>query len=164
MSSRAARPGRHLDALVTVYPQLRFSGAVERDSAIDGWLDTQENELGSIARTWFTLMRQCGPGVCELMHDGCPTACVEDAPFGYVNAFKAHVNVGFFHGAALTDPAGVLEGTGRFMRHVKLQPGRAFDEPGLEALIAAAYRDIVARLDATAPPSINASKPRKRRE
>jgi hypothetical protein len=92
-------------------------------------------------------MRQCGTDVRERMHDSCPSVCVEDAPFGYVNAFKAHVNVGFFHGAALTDPAGLLEGTGKYMRHVKVKPGRAVDRSSLEALITAAYRDIVARLE-----------------
>jgi hypothetical protein len=39
------------------------------------------------------------------MHDGCPTACVGDAAFGYVAAFRDHVNVGFFFGALLQDPA-----------------------------------------------------------
>jgi hypothetical protein len=106
----------------------------------------QPTELGSLARTWFTLMRQCAADVRELMHDGCPTVCVEDAPFAYINAFKAHVNVGFFHGAALTDPAGLLEGTGKFMRHVKVKPGLAFDVSALEALITTAYGDIAARL------------------
>lgn len=127
---------------------LRFSGAVERDPAIDKWFDQQPSELGSIARTWFTLMRQCGTDVRELMHDGCPVACVEDAPFGYVNAFRAHVNVGFFHGAALTDPAGLLEGSGKYMRHVKVKPGLAIDVSSLGALITAAYQDIGARLRA----------------
>jgi hypothetical protein len=125
---------------------LTFSGAVERDPAIDHWLDAQPSPLGSIARTWFTRMRQSGADVRELMHDGCPTACVQDAPFAYVNAFKAHVNVGFFHGAALADPAGLLEGTGKYMRHVKVKPGLALDASSLEALIASAYRDIIARL------------------
>lgn len=125
---------------------LTFTGAVERDPAIDAWLDTRPVELGSIARTWFTLMRQCGADVRELMHDGCPTACVQDAPFAYVNVFRAHVNVGFFHGAALPDPSHLLEGTGKFMRHVKLRPGSALNASSLEALIAAAYQDIGARL------------------
>ena len=40
-------------------------------------------ELGSIAREWFQVMRESGDDVRELMHDGCPVACVEDAPFGY---------------------------------------------------------------------------------
>jgi hypothetical protein len=127
---------------------LRFSGAVERDPAIDKWFDRQSSELGSIARTWFALMRQAGNDVRELMHDGCPVACVDDAPFGYVNAFRAHVNVGFFHGAALNDPAGLLQGAGKYMRHVKIRPGLALDVASLGALITAAYQDIGARVRA----------------
>jgi hypothetical protein len=125
---------------------LRFSGAVKRDPAIDTWLRDQREELRPLAELWFARMRQCGADVRELMHDGCPVACVEDAPFGYVNAFKAHVNVGFYHGAALDDPAGLLEGTGKRMRHVKLRPGREPDLEALGDLIDAAYADIRARL------------------
>jgi hypothetical protein len=88
-------------------------------------------------------MRQCGPNVRELMHDGCPTVCVEDAAFAYVGVYTAHVNVGFFHGASLPDPVGLLQGTGKYMRHVKLRPGTPLDGSALEALIVSAYRDIV---------------------
>jgi hypothetical protein len=84
--------------------------------------------------------------VREVLHDGCPVACLGDAPFAYVGAFKAHANVGFYFGALLPDPAGLLEGEGKRMRHVKLRPGVALDEKALEALIAAAYRDIRKRL------------------
>jgi len=105
-------------------------------------------ELGAIANRWFHVMRDCGGDVRELLHDGHPTACVDDAAFGYVNAFRAHVNVGFFRGAELPDPRGLLEGTGRFMRHVKLRPGRDVDAGGLRDLIHAAYADIRRRLKA----------------
>jgi hypothetical protein len=125
---------------------LRFSGAMKRDPAIDTWLRGQRDELRPFAEEWFARMRQCGDDVRELMHDGCPVACVQDAPFGYVNAFRDHVNVGFFHGAALEDPAGLLEGTGKRMRHVKLRPGREPDRAALGDLIEAAYSDIRARL------------------
>lgn len=91
-------------------------------------------------------MRRCGDDVRELMHDGCPVACVEDAPFGYVNAFKSHVNVGFFYGALLADPAGLLQGSGKRMRHVKLQPDSDVDTAALRALIGGAYADIKVRL------------------
>ena len=126
---------------------LRFSGAVERNPAIDVWLNKQPDELHSIAHEWFARIRECGDDVRELMHDGCPVACVEDAPFGYVNIFKAHVNVGFFNGAALQDPAGLLEGNGKRMRHVKLKLGSEVDSSALGALIVAAYLDIKARLE-----------------
>ncbi len=80
------------------------------------------------------------------MHDGCPVVCVQDAAFAYVNAFKAHVNLGFYQGAVLDDPAGLLLGDGKLMRHVKLRPGEAPDARALNALVAAAYRDVRSRL------------------
>jgi hypothetical protein len=126
---------------------LWFSGAVERDPSIDCWLNGQTPELGAIVRKWFVQMRECGDDVRELMHDGCPVACVGDAPFGYVNVFRAHVNVGFFSGAELEDPAGLLEGSGRRMRHVKVRPGADLNCAGLSALIDAAYADIKSRLE-----------------
>jgi hypothetical protein len=46
----------------------------------------------------------------------------------------------------LDDPDGLLEGTGKRMRHVKLRWGRDVDTAALEALVAASYRDILMRL------------------
>ena len=126
---------------------LRFNGAVERDPAIDAWMKEHAGELGAIAQEWFEMMRKCGDEVRELLHDGCPVACLGDVPFGYVDVFTSHVNVGFFYGATLRDPAGLLQGTGRFMRHVKLRPGTAIDAASLRRLIETAYSDIKARVD-----------------
>jgi len=128
---------------------LRFPEATSRDPAIDGWLDEQVPELGVIARTWFTRMRRCGPDVRELMHDGWPTACVGDAPFGYVAVFRAHTNVGSFYGAELEDPMRLLEGSGKRMRHVKMRPTGDPARAALEALISSAYADIRLRLTRT---------------
>ena len=124
----------------------RLSSGVKRDPAVDSWLAGDPIELRSIAKQWFVQMRQCGGDVRELIHDSCPVACVGDAPFGYVNSFKSHVNVGFFYGAALEDPAGLLEGSGKHMRHVKLKPGLELNSAALRNLIDAAYLDIRARL------------------
>ena len=126
---------------------LRFNGAVERDPAIDHWMKERSGELGAIARRWFEVMRKCGDEVRELLHDGCPTACLGDVPFGYVNVFTSHVNVGFFQGASLPDPAGLLQGKGRFMRHVKLRTGEAANDAALSELIDAAWWDIKARIE-----------------
>ena len=123
----------------------RLNGAVRRAPEVHAWFSSP-NELRQMARTWFEQMRDCGADVRELMHDGCPTACVEDAAFAYVNAFKDHVNVGFFHGAALDDPAALLEGSGKRMRHVKLRWGDPLNTDALTKLIAAAYQDIRTRL------------------
>ena len=118
---------------------LRFPEATSRDPRIDIWLNKQTDELHSIARRWYARMRQCGDDVRELMHDGCPTACVEDAAFCYVGIYRDHVNVGFFPGTELLDPAGILEGTGKYMRHVKLSPSTDIDSRALSNLIDAAY-------------------------
>lgn len=126
---------------------LRFNGAVERDPAIEVWLKEHVGESGAIARHWFELMRKCGDEVREVLHDGCPVACLGDAPFGYVNVFTSHVNVGFFHGASLADPARLLQGTGKYMRHVKLRPGAAINDAALHRLITAAYADIKNRVE-----------------
>jgi hypothetical protein len=126
---------------------LRFNGAVEHDPAIDAWMKQHPLEFRAIAHQWFEVMRKCGDEVRELMHDGCPVACLGDAPFGYVNVFTSHVNVGFFHGAALPDPAQLLQGAGRFMRHVKLKPGTVTNAAALTKLIDAAYSDIKARVE-----------------
>jgi hypothetical protein len=126
---------------------LRFDGSVERDPAIDAWLDERAGELGDIAHRWFEAMRNCGDEVRELLHDGCPVACLGDAPFGYVNVFTSHVNVGFFRGASLPDPARLLQGAGKSMRHVKLKPGTAVDSAALSALIDAAYTDMKGRVE-----------------
>ena len=132
-----------------MYALLTFTGSSEHDPAVVTWFDARPDELGSIARRWFAQLRACGPDTRELFHDGCPVVCVQDAPFGYVNAFRAHVNVGFFHGASLPDPAGLLEGNGRYMRHVELRPGQTLDTSALQALVSAAYQDVGIRLQVT---------------
>jgi hypothetical protein len=128
------------------YPLLKFDGAVAKDPAIESWFQGRPPELSAIAQEWFRKMRRCGPDVLEVLHDGFPTLCVEDAPFAYVNVFSSHLNVGFFHGASLRDPSRILQGTGKYMRHVKLKPDAWVDGAALEELIKAAYADIRERL------------------
>lgn len=127
----------------------RFPSAQKRDPAVEAWLWTHGGETGALARRWFARLRACGDDVREVMHDGQPTACVGDAAFAYVDAFRVHVDVGFFHGCDLPDPMALLQGTGRFMRHVKLAPGRECDPAALGALIQAAYGDMHVRLSAS---------------
>ena len=123
-----------------------FPEAERRDPAVEIWMEEHPGELGDLARHWFGVLRERGEDVRELLHDGHPTACVGEAAFAYVNAFQAHVNLGFFRGAELADPAGLLEGSGKYMRHVKLRPGGPVDATALTALLESAYRDMKRRL------------------
>ena len=134
---------------------LRFHGSVRREPAIESWMDQHPGSLGAMARRWFDAMRACGKDVRELLHDGHPTACIGEAAFAYVNAFKNHVDVGFFRGAEIADPLGLLEGNGRYMRHVKLRPGGDLNATALLSLVHAAYADMQDRVrgEATGPRS-----------
>jgi hypothetical protein len=149
-----------------VTDMMRFPEAVKHSPTIDVWLKAQDPELCGFARTWFLRLRRCGKDVRELMHDGCPTACVGDAAFGYVGVFRAHASVGFFYGTELDDPKGLLEGTGKRMRHVKLRPGADLDSAALDVLIAAAYADVRVRLAAehrSGSASVAVKRPRRQR-
>lgn len=121
-----------------------LNGSVVDDAAVRAWLQGEPRDLRRVAQHWFALIRQCGDDVRELLHDGCPVACVGDLPFAYVNTFTKHVNVGFFRGALLDDPEGLLQGQGRNLRHVKLLPDVRIDSQALLGLIEAAYADIKA--------------------
>jgi hypothetical protein len=151
MTKRSRTDSRDIAPLPTRATQrsqiLRFDGAVEHDPAIDAWFRANSGELGDIAHQWWEQMRKSGDEVRELFHDGFPTACLGDAPFAYVGVFTSHVNVGFFHGASLPDPVQLLQGTGKFMRHVKLRQETPTNVTALMSLIDAAYSDIKARVE-----------------
>lgn len=125
-----------------------LAGAERRNAAVERWFADAPVELGPLARKWFREMRASGPDVLELLHDGHPTACVGDLALGYVNAFADHINVGFYFGAVLPDASRLLEGTGRYMRHVKICPGAFGREAELQLLLRDAYLDIARRLAA----------------
>lgn len=149
---RAAPAALTRDAVPTarLFP---LDDAQREDAAVRRWFDEPASPTRALARHWFDAWRACGPDVHELLHDGHPTACVQRFALGYVAAFKAHVNVGFFLGSTLADPAGLLEGEGRFMRHVKLRPGTAHPDEPLRALMQAAYNDLKSRLAEPPRPS-----------
>lgn len=127
-------------------PLLKFIGRDLEDLTMDEWLATKSEELQPIATKWFREITDCGPDVQAIFHDGHPIGCVDNTPFAYVDAFKHHVNLGFFQGADLPDEHGLLEGTGKRMRHIKLRPGETQNKGPIKLLIEVAYADIKERL------------------
>ena len=127
-------------------PLFDLDCSYEADPAIERWWPEKPAELSAIAGHWWDVMKRCGADVRETLHNGYPAACLDVYPFAYVDAFTAHVNVGFYYGAFLADPQGILIGTGKRMRHVKLHPGREHDSDALRALIRQSYLDLQQRL------------------
>jgi hypothetical protein len=58
-----------------------------------------------------------------------------NGPFAYIKAFSRSVNIGFWRGAQLDDPAGRLEGEGDRMKHLSLREGDPVDEAELSAFV-----------------------------
>lgn len=59
--------------------------------------------------------------------------------FCYIGVFKKHVNLGFYYGAELPDPHGLLEGTGKNLRHIKVKNGEEVDQPALRDILQASF-------------------------
>lgn len=131
---------------MTSHDLFKLSGAESFLPEVEEWLSGEPAHLYSIAREWFNEIRACGEDVAELLHDGCPTACVDDAAFCYVNVYKQHVNVGFYAGAYLDDPDNLLQGSGKRMRHVKILPGEDINSESIKKLIASAYAELKSNL------------------
>lgn len=129
-----------------VRPLFTLDGATPHDPTVAAWFSARPGALGELAAHWFARVRARGADVTELLHDDQPTACVAGAAFVYVATYRDHVNLGFFQGSTLPDPAGLLQGSGKFMRHVPLRPAEPVDTAALEALLDAAYADVKARL------------------
>jgi hypothetical protein len=58
----------------------------------------------------------------------------------YISGHKAHANLGFARGASLPDPEGLIEGTGKNLRHVKVRSVAEAEREGLRGLLEEAGR------------------------
>jgi hypothetical protein len=80
------------------------------------------------------LVREAAPEAKEAIKWAQPVY-EENGPFCYIRAFKNHVNFGFWRGVDLPDEAGILEGSGEKMRHVRVT--------GLEDIREDVFQDLV---------------------
>ncbi len=77
---------------------------------------------------------EAAPGLTETVRMGVPTY-VGRGHVLYIAEYKDHVNLGFYRGARITDRRGILEGTGKELRHVKIRDVEQARASGLKALI-----------------------------
>jgi hypothetical protein len=125
--------------------RIRYPGAKRRDPAIDAYARSVEGPLGSTIIRLVSLVRSAVPGHDEVLFHGAPSFCIEGEPFCYLVGYPRHVNLGFCDGVALSDPAGLLRGRGKSMRHVRLAPEKPFPAAALAHLVAQSVRRVRAR-------------------
>lgn len=102
--------------------------------------------IAELERAVRATVRAAAPGLRTVVKWSNPWLAGTDLVV-VVGGFTRHVGVEFYRGASLPDPTGLLEGTGKNLRHVKVRTLAEARSPALRALVEAAVR-----LDAREPP------------
>jgi hypothetical protein len=123
-------------------PRIRYAGAVRRDSSIDAYVRSKPAPVGETLARLVAIARAAAPAHDELVHRGAPSFCIDGEPYCYLVDFSRHVTLGFCHGFALPDPEGLLEGRGKYQRHVKVKPGGSMPTGAISKLVAASARRV----------------------
>jgi hypothetical protein len=124
---------------------------------IDDYLAVKKGGLGALGHELRRLMRKTVPGVKETVNPWRLPTFESNGPMCYFSVGKDHITFGFLRGTALPDPAKLLEGTGKSLRHVKVRSAEDLKKPALRKLIQAA-----ARWNKSEP--IEGMKPRKKKK
>jgi hypothetical protein len=109
---------------------------------LDGFLSKFTPETASLARKILLKMRSRLPGAHELVYDNYnalaigfgPTERASDAIFS-IAVFPRWVSLFFLQGANLKDPAKLLKGGGKRVRHIVLEDEATLDRPAVHALM-----------------------------
>lgn len=101
-------------------------------------------KVAALASALAALLRALNPACVEVARPGDKAvsfgwgAAKMSQAYAYLMPQKDRVNLGFYQGANLPDPAGLLEGTGKSMRHVKVHDEALAQSAPLRALVLAA--------------------------
>jgi hypothetical protein len=103
---------------------------------LDDYIRSLKDWRGATLIELRKLVRQAAPECAESIKWGQPVFD-HNGPFAHMKAFKSHVNFGFWRGAELANPKGILKGTGSRMRHVELRSLADIDAPALQSMVRA---------------------------
>ena len=115
-------------------------------------LELASEPLRPVMESARALILEIHPDACEVVRLGEKAASYGCGPrkmidgYAYVMPFRSWVNLGFFQGASLMDPQGLLEGTGAKLRHLKLRTVADTEQPSVRALVQEAYAERKAAL------------------
>ena len=109
-------------------------------ASFDAYLEDQPSKNRAIIRALRRFVARAEPRLTEAVKWGNGCWVGPNGPVAYVYSGKDHVQFGFFRGAMLEDPKGLLEGKGAYVRHTKLRSASAIDERAFSALLRQAAR------------------------
>jgi len=107
---------------------------------IDAYAARKDKELGRLATELRLLMQKTVPGIKESVNPWKIPTFESNGPMCFFSIGKKHVTFGFLRGTSLPDPARLLEGIGKNLRHVKLRTVEDLRKPALKKLIQSAAK------------------------
>jgi hypothetical protein len=106
----------------------------------DDYLADQRPRNRTIIRELRRFVRRVEPGLREAVKWGNGCWVGKNGPVAYVYSATGYVQFGFFGGSALKDPRGLLEGEGKYVRHIKVHSPSEIDEVAFATLLRQAAR------------------------
>jgi hypothetical protein len=107
---------------------------------IDAYVSRKDKELGRVATGLRSLVKQTVPGAKETVNPWKIPTFEWNGPMCFFSIAKHHITFGFLRGTSLPDPAKLLEGTGKNLRHVKVRTVEDLGKPALRKLIQSAAK------------------------
>jgi hypothetical protein len=110
-------------------------------------IEPHSAEVQAIARALRTLIIDIDPDTYEVPRNGDRSTTYGVGPskmkqsYCYIMPQKDYVNLGFYQGVSLADDEGLLEGTGKALRHVKVRSLNQVQSPAVRKLIVAAVQE-----------------------
>jgi hypothetical protein len=104
-------------------------------ATFDEYFADQTTRNQDVIRVLRRFVKRVAPRLQEFVKWGNGCWIKGDAPVAYVHCKDDHVQFGFFGGSALKDPKGLLNGQGKFVRHIKVGKRTDIDEAAFAALL-----------------------------
>lgn len=117
-----------------------IAGAKDAKEWIDAYVTRKDKELGRVATGLRSLMKKTVPGLKESVNPWRIPTFESNGPMCFFSIGKHHITFGFLRGTSLPDPAKLLQGTGKNLRHVKLRAVEDLRTPALKRLIQSAAK------------------------
>jgi hypothetical protein len=113
---------------------------MKRYATFDAYLADQAAKNRPIIRAFRKFVKREAPKLQESVKWGNGCWLKGEVPVSYVYSAPDHVQFGFFRGASLKDPKGILRGEGKYVRHVRVTKSSEFDVKAVRALLKQAAR------------------------
>lgn len=114
------------------------------------WLESLPSGKKPLIEALRRLIGSAAPDAHEIIYHDALGYGPTDSGFDrivYISVFEKHLNVGFFFGGFLPDPEGLLVGSGKRMRHIKIRSLQEIENSALTSILAQAWSDGLQRVE-----------------